>query len=175
MLNFRLLQIPQPFTYSKNLQITLKKSQHMGNLWYTYGPYVAHKWETYGSVMLTSGKPIVHWVVLVPICLPICGKPMGNKPILLPSMGNLWNKKPILHLNLPIGFLQLRDFCHPKMQYFVIHRFSMYAWVTYGEKEINEIMSTHMIPRCFPQIFHIWKTYGILYNRWLFLFNSTHA
>ena len=26
----------------------------------------------------------------------------------------------------------------------------MYAWVTYGEKEINEIMSTHMIPRCFP-------------------------
>ena len=30
----------------------------MGNLWYTYGPYVAHKWETYGSVMLTSGKPM---------------------------------------------------------------------------------------------------------------------
>ena len=128
MLNFRLLQIPQPFTFSENLQITLKKSQHMGNLWYTYGPYVAHKWETYGSVMLTSGKPMVHSVVLVPICLPICGEPMGNKPILLPSMGNLWH---------------------------------MYAWVTYGEKEINEIMSTHIIPRCFPQIFHIWKTYGI--------------
>ena len=162
MLNFRLLQILQPFTYSKNLQITLKKSQHMGNLWYTYGPYVAHKWETYGSVMLTSRKPMIHWVVLVPICLTVCGKPMGNKPMLLPSMGSLWHKKLILHLNLPIAFLQLRDFfATQKCSILVTHRFSMYAWVTYGEKEINEIMSTHMIPRRFPQIFHIWKTYGI--------------
>ena len=52
-------------------------------------------------------------------------------------------------------------FCYPKCSILVTHRFSMYAWVTNGEKEINEIMSTHMIPRCFPQIFHIWKTYGI--------------
>ena len=87
---------------------------------------------------------------------------MGNKPILLPSMGNLWHKKLILHLNLPIGFLQLTDFfATQKCSILVTHRFSMYAWVTYGEREINEIMSTHIIPRCFPQIFHIWKTYGI--------------
>ena len=52
-------------------------------------------------------------------------------------------------------------FATQKYSILVTHRFSMYAWVTNGEKEINEIMSTHMIPRCFPQIFHIWKTYGI--------------
>ena len=52
-------------------------------------------------------------------------------------------------------------FATQKCSILVTHRFSMYAWVTYGEKEINEIMSTHMIPICFPQIFHIWKTYGI--------------
>ena len=52
-------------------------------------------------------------------------------------------------------------FCYPKCSILVTHRFSMYAWVIYGENKINEIMSTHMIPRCFPQIFHIWKSYGI--------------
>ena len=39
---------------------------------------------------------------------------MGNKPILLPSMGNLWHGKLILHLKLPIDFPQLRDFVLPK-------------------------------------------------------------
>ena len=77
-------------------------------------------------------------------------------------MGNLWHEKLILHLNLPIGFLQLMDFfATQKCSIFVTQRFSMYALVTYSEKEIYEIMSTYMIPRCFPQIFHIWKTYGI--------------
>ena len=53
-------------------------------------------------------------------------------------------------------------FATQKCSILVTHRFSMYAWVTYrGEKEINEILSTQIIPRCFPQIFHIWKTYGI--------------
>ena len=54
---------------------------------------------------------------------------MGNKPMLLPSMGSLWHKKLILHLNLPIGFfLQLRDFfATQKCSILVTHRFSMYA------------------------------------------------
>ena len=42
-----------------NLLYSLKKSQHMGGLSYTYGPDVAHTWETYGSTVLTSGKPMV--------------------------------------------------------------------------------------------------------------------
>ena len=91
---------------------------------------------------------------------------MRNKPILLPSMGNLWHKKLILHLKLPIGLLQLRDFfATQKFSILVTHRVSMYAWVTYGEKEINEIMSTHMIPKCFQQIFpymeNLWDFYTI--------------
>ena len=85
----------------------------MGNLW----ECDVDLWETYGTLSC------------VPICLPICGKPIGNKPILLPSMGNLWHKKLILHLNLPIGFLQLRDFfATQKCSILVTHRFSMYAW-----------------------------------------------
>ena len=50
---------------------------------------------------------------------------MGNKPILLPSMGtNLWHKKLTLHLNLPVGFLQLRDFfATQKRSILVTHSF----------------------------------------------------
>ena len=94
---------------------------------------------------------------------------MGNKPILLPSMGNLWHKKLILHLNLPIGFLQLRDFfATQKCSILVTHRFSMYAWVTHGAKEINEIMSTHMIPDVSHRYSIYGKPMGFLYNRWDF-------
>ena len=63
-------------------------------------------------------------------------------------------------------------FCYPKCSILVTHRFSMYAWVTYGEKEINEIMSTHIIigyKQMFPtDIPYMEKPMGFLYNRWLF-------
>ena len=71
---------------------------------------------------------MVRCVVWEPICLPIYGKPMGNRPILLSHVGNLWHKKLTLYLNLLIDFPQLRDFLLPKNLLFdVLHRFSMSA------------------------------------------------
>ena len=89
---------------------------------------------------------------------------MGNKPIFLPSMGNLWHKKLILHLNLPIGFLQLGDFfATQKCSILVTHRFSMYAWVTCGEKEIKR--SRDLLSPIAPKLYSYGLTLmGYKYN-----------
>ena len=70
-------------------------AQYMENLW----EHSFDLWETHGILSCVGTHMFT-----------IYGKPMGNRPILLPHMGNLWHNKLILHLNLPIDFPQLRDF-----------------------------------------------------------------
>ena len=96
------------------------------------------------------------------ICLLMYGNPVGNRPI-----GNIWHKKLILHLNLPIGFPQLRDLFPTYKFIILVNPYIFDVWVTYGEKEINEIMLAHVIPRSIfptdvPYVENLWNS-----DRWL--------